>query len=265
MKVAILGCGPAGLVAAHTAIGLGHKVTIFTNRVIPSRLMGCQYLHAPITGYGDVPSVRVSYRLNGTPEGYRAKVYGPDWDGKVSPEDFIGQHDAWDIRETYRRLWWDLFVRGDIPIVVHDVKQGNVGPAEWNDKIISSIPATALCLSGHLFRSHAIYAAGDKSHNGSKVNEIICDGTAGTDWYRKANVFGYETTEWPAQLFEHETNAGVLAQIQAFPPKWSVRVTKPLSTECTCHPEVIRVGRYGSWAKSVLVHQVPGEVAKELS
>jgi hypothetical protein len=29
-----------------------------------------------------------------------------------------------------------------------------------------------------------------------------------------------------------------------------------LSNECDCHPEIIRMGRYGEWTKGVLVHHV---------
>src|SRR5215472_7502892 len=107
-NVAILGCGPAGLAAATAAVNLGRKVLIISNSSKPSRQYGCQYLHAPVPGYESVHHTVVGYHLNGTAEQYRAKVYGDKWEGRVSPEDFIGEHEAWDIRETYRHMWDDL-------------------------------------------------------------------------------------------------------------------------------------------------------------
>jgi putative NAD(P)-binding protein len=252
MRVLVLGAGPSGLVAAHAAVQLGHEVTILSKSHSPSKLYGTQYLHAPVPGYEDVPSVRVSYTLNGTPEQYRRKVYGDAWQGKVSPEDFVGEHRAWDIRETYR-LMWELYrwhVKG------HEVVDGNLQFARSlyePDKIISTIPATSLCeKTDHTFTSHKIYA------NGSTIiikapspDFVLCDGTDKVDWYRNAQVFGYRTVEWPS-------SAGVIGLT-------AVPVTKPLKTDCDCHPEVIRAGRYGEWDKSVLVHQVYAKVTEALS
>src|SRR4051794_14558085 len=104
MRIAVLGCGPAGLMAAHAAKVCGADVDIFS-RKRKSELFGCQYLHAPIPGMTDVAPVTVRYMLNGDIEGYRRKVYGDTWDGEVSPEDLLGNHDAWDIRRTYDNLW----------------------------------------------------------------------------------------------------------------------------------------------------------------
>ncbi len=252
MDIAVLGCGPAGLAAAHTAIGLGHKVTVISKVIEQSKLYGCQYLHAPIPGFETVPRVRVSYQLQGTPEEYRLKVYGPDWTGKVSPEDFVGEHDAWDIRETYRRLWWQLFMWEDTPFLRMEMNsgmlEGALGMKDF-DRVVSTIPAPFLCRGGHDFRSHRIWANGSQHPIVTEDNIIICDGTAGHDWYRISSVFGHRTIEWPDKPAD-------------FPP--AVQVTKPLSTDCDCFPEVIRAGRYGEWSKGRLVHQVPALVTEAL-
>ncbi len=103
----------------------------------------------------------------------------------------------------------------------------------------------------HEFVRHVIYASGDVEQGRIRDNFVICDGTPDMDWYRVANVFGYRTVEWPYNVqFADDTIA--------------VRVVKPLSTNCDCHPDVIRVGRYGEWSKSVLVHEVYNKVIEAL-
>jgi hypothetical protein len=254
MKVVILGCGPAGLAAAWAAVGQGADVTIISKSWEPSTLYGCQYLHAPIPGFEDVSRTRVQYNLVGTPEQYRYKVYGEHWQGRVSPEDFIGEHDAWDIRETYRRMWSIIVDYARIERVIWNFRNGDLSAVHsfGPDKIISAIPAWSLCYQKHRhsFRRHMIYANGSTKQDGLPLDHVICDGTDMCDWYRISNVFGYRTVEWPAQSDKH--------------PHDAVRVYKPLSTDCDCHPDVIRVGRYGAWEKGFLVHQVYDKVVEAL-
>ena len=254
MRVMILGCGPAGLVAAKAALDCGADPYIISKTDQPSMLYGCQYLHAPIPGYEDVPSTTVSYKLIGTPEQYRQKVYGGMWAGKVSPEDFVGEHNAWDIRETYARIWAGLIGSGRVPLYAREpVSEGWI-PASFNpgpDYVISTIPAPAMChmRSIHNFQSHAIFANGSTNEEPIYDNAILCDGTNAHSWYRISNVFGYRTIEW-AKL----------------PPPGTIaaNVIKPLVTDCTCYPSVIRVGRYGTWSKGYLVHMTYPDVRKAL-
>lgn len=248
MRTVILGCGPSGLVAARAVVDAGGEAIIISNTDKPSKQYGCQYLHAPIPGYEDVPSVPVHYILRGSPEGYRRKVYGEEWEGKVSPEDFVGEHTAWDIRETYTRLWADLIAGLQVGLIQKRVVRGMIPYLRSlkPDLIVSTIPAQALCEDPrHEFRTMSIYANGATASQVylNNVDTIICDGTHNQEWYRMSNVFGYLTTEWPGTWR---------------PPSWvkAVPVIKPLSTTCNCHSEVLRVGRYGTWTKATLVHEV---------
>jgi hypothetical protein len=263
-RVLILGCGPAGLAAAAAVVSSGRQAVIVSKTDKPSELYGCQYLHAPIPGYEDVPSVRVSYRLSGTPEEYRTKVYGSLWQGRVSPEDFIGEHQAWDIRETYRRLWTDLIDGGRAWLSVHEITEGIVSLIRdiKPDNIISSIPAWNLCYMGHNFNSHSIWANGSTVAGNLADNSIVCDGTSEHDWYRISNVFGYRTAEWCWRPLDREPGNDMPGLQQRIA---SVLVQKPLSTECTCHSNILRVGRYGTWSKSYLVHQVYPQVMEALA
>ena len=249
-RVVILGCGPAGLAAAQAVIDSGRDPIIISNKREPSRLYGCQYLHAPIPGYENAPCATVGYWLIGSPEEYRQKVYGDKWQGKVSPEDFVGEHDAWDIRWTYRRMWERLIDGGQTWIHDHEAIRGGIIPdcvgTYKSVRTISTIPATALCFKPrHEFRHHKIFANGSTGPKPRTDNQIICDGTKQNDWYRISRVFGYQTTEWATAPDARES---------------AVEVPKPLVTDCDCHPEIDRVGRYGKWQKSYLVHQVYQEV-----
>ena len=49
MNVAVLGCGPAGLIAAWAAEQAGADVQIYSKKV-QSIIPGSQYLHGPIPG-----------------------------------------------------------------------------------------------------------------------------------------------------------------------------------------------------------------------
>lgn len=251
-NVVVLGCGPAGLAAAITAFNLGHKITIASKEFKMSEQFGCQYLHAPIQGFENVPKVKVKYRLIGTPEQYRKKVYGEEWLSKVSPEDFVGDHEAWDIRETYRRMFQIISDSFFFQFKEIEIVKGNIDEVRDldADKIISTIPAVNLCSKSHTFIRHMIYAKGSMEQDSLEDNNVLCVGTEKTSWYRSSNVFGYRTVEWPAQ---------------SWAAPGAVKVMKPLSTNCDCNPGIIRVGRYGAWQKSFLVHQVPGKVEEFLS
>jgi len=243
-RIVILGCGPSGLAAAHAAVSSGREAVIISNTRYPSQQYGCQYLHGPVPGYEDVPQVRVRYSLNGTPEQYRRKVYGDKWEGKVSPEDLVGEHDAWDIRATYARMWHDLITEKTVELIVADVHNGRI-PAVSTlqpDLIVSTIPAQALCSNPrHEFATNTIWANGSTVRLPLSDDEVVCDGTPGRAWYRVSNVFGYRTTEWATM--PHKSSK-------------AVPVIKPLWTNCTCHPGVLRAGRYGAWEKKRLVHEV---------
>lgn len=255
--IAILGCGPAGLIAAHAATVTGHDVMIYSKKR-KSEMFGAQYLHAPIPGMTDLPPVEVDYQWNGTYEQYRRKVYGTmDVERmtgvKVSPETFGGQHLAWDIRRTYDNLWAEY---SDKVQDIEEISGRWVNECVESDlfgKVISTIPAPAICWPQdkvHFFNSQDIWALGDAPERGvfipegyrAPANTIVCNGEPIPTWYRSARVFGYSTVEWPGRTR---------------PPLPNVAgVKKPLNTNCDCHPEVVRLGRFGQWQKGVLVNHV---------
>ena len=258
MRVAILGCGPAGLMAAHAVAENGAEPLILS-RKRKSPLYGAQYLHAPIPGVTDRDDhVTVEYMMRGSVGDYRRKVYGPRWDGTVSPEDLEETHEAWDIRTTYDRLW-DLY---------HDcIEDVELDPAGVHftslrqdlDLIVSSVPLERICANeSHVFRAAKIVAAGDAPDIGIRVSSmyhcppdtVICNGDDSPSWYRISNIFQHTTVEWPA---------GIRPPIQS-----ASEVLKPTGHNCDCWPDVLKVGRYGSWQKGVLSHEAYNKVAERM-
>lgn len=268
MKIAVLGCGPAGLMAVHAAALTGHDVHIYSKKR-KSEMFGAQYLHAPIPGMTDTAPVTVTYELRGTHDEYREKVYG-DLAGQVpsvSTEDLGETHDAWDIRRTYDNLW-DTYAEFIQDVAVDPLWLKECVESGDYDVVFSTLPAPSVCAtlvdgpdipdtSPHVFRAQEIWAIGDAPERGTfapfavRKDAIICNGEPSPSWYRAANVFSRTTVEWP---------------IRTKPPIANVsRVPKPISTNCSCHPAVVRLGRYGKWSKGVLAHHAFQDVMDRLT
>lgn len=241
----VLGCGPAGMFAAHALTVAGFDVRIWSKHR-KSHMYGAQYLHREVPGLaGACRPIR--YMLDGTAEGYADKVYGGQLSGReVSPSMLTGTHPGWDIRAAYDDAWeryHDLVVEFDISFPAL-----RTALIEANPKVcVSTIPATLLCAGGHYFNATEVWAIGDAPDRGQIVkipcdpDTVVCNGELQTGWYRKANVFGYTTIEWPGNRK---------------PPIHNVaKVNKPLQTNCDCLPAVVRTGRYGKWQKGVLSHE----------
>lgn len=259
MKILILGCGPAGLLAAHAAsyaMEYGAQVAIISTKK-KSDLFGCQYLHGPIPSL-DLRTTTVDYQLLGTSDDYAMKVYGSRlMAGTVSPAELTGSHPAWDIRQAYDLLWdrWEPYIM-DATLTPADITP--MLEHHMPDVVINSLPLPVLCQDEeHVFRAEECWALGDAPELGQEVpvpcpeNTVVCNGTDDTGWYRVSNIFGYKTAEWSG--------------LRPRPPFEGVsRFKKPLVTTCDCWTlglgamqspfPILRVGRYGTWTKGVLSH-----------
>lgn len=268
----MLGAGPAGLLAAHAAEQQGCYVSVMsmpdnTGVAARSELHGCQYLHDRIPGITPLlPQAEVSYVVRGG-EGYRAKVYGPEYQGPVSPDEYgkPEPHYAWDLRAAYDKLWSYWHPRIVARKLGWESMFGMLSDLDY-DVCISTIPATVLCAmrTEHRFDYEMIWAMG-QTQDGPDLqipcppNTVICDGTEDVGWYRTAKVFGVQTVEWP-MVHSHPTG-------KRPPFKGVTNVPKPLSTNCVCWTDsgVYRVGRYGRWQKGVLVHTAYYDTANILA
>lgn len=256
-NVVILGCGPSGIFAAHAAVQAGKDVRIFSRKRV-SQMYGAQYLQGPVPGLSLLPSVDVTYTLQGSSDEYAQKVYGD-----TRPPFIISRPTmkAWDIREAYEN-GWKAYEQLITPM--SGISQKSLSPNYPNGhgalarayadskytQIISTIPAPSLCTKSgeHTFRGRNIWALGSAPELGQLLNDfevpdntVINNGEKAPSWYRVSNVFNYKTVEWP---FERK------------PPVHGVaEVGKVLGTNCDCFaPRIWRAGRLGTWNKMVLAH-----------
>lgn len=253
-RAAVLGCGPAGLFTAHAFKVKGWEVDIFSAKR-RSEMFGAQYLHRPIWGLdGDAESSALTYHLQGTTEGYRKKVYGDRSVEFVSPQKLVGEHRIWDIRRAYYDAWSrysDHII--DMPGISAEWLRwdaADYGVTLSNYRyIISTIPASKLCMRGHYFATQTAWAIGDAPERGVfcpidvDKDSVVCNGESSPGWYRASNIFGYKTAEWPEGSKPPVQN---VAEIQ-----------KPIGTNCDCWvdlPHFFRAGRFGAWDKAELSH-----------
>ena len=77
MRVAVLGSGPAGLLAAHACVQQGVEPKIYSLKE-KSLMFGAMYLHEPIPDLNDPdrPDHDIMIVKEGTREGYAKNVYG---------------------------------------------------------------------------------------------------------------------------------------------------------------------------------------------
>jgi hypothetical protein len=233
---------------AHAASMSNWAFEIYSKKQ-KSTLHGAQYLHRPIPGINLIGPHQVEYRLRGTPEDYRSKVYGREWDGTVSPEDLAESHFAWDLRKAYDWLW-----RNYEPWIVDmEINPDSIAKLRrfWDkcDLVISTVPRKIWATNGDIFESTKIWALGDSDPDGGLANQddftVICDGTSDCNWYRSAKIFGHSTLEWP------------YTELWLKPPaNGAVIVEKPLRCETKNGNDFTHLGRYGAWEKGILTSDV---------
>lgn len=240
-QVAILGCGPAGMMAAH-AVALSGKPFAIFSKPVKSRLGGAQFLHEaiPLLHKSDEPEVEITYRFEGDAQTYQQKVYGVRPVPFVSAE-FIKDGDvqpAWNLIKAYEELW-KLYSSAINEAVVDSVWLESM--RNEFDLIISSIPLQAICSlqAGHKFLTQTVMIHPTNIMH-LPDNTIVYDGTRDRSWYRQSFLFGVGGTEYP-----NGTRP---------PVKPLINAVKPISNTCDCFPDVLKVGRYGRWKKGVLAH-----------
>lgn len=237
-KVAVLGCGPAGLLAAHAVQIAGLSPDIFSVYK-PSPIGGAQFLHRAIPGITDEePDGKVYFVHVGTEMGYAQKVYGhpeapTSWDAYRD-----GEHDVWNMRRAYARLWAgyeDKIIDGAL-----DADKVEAISRSY-PLTLSTVPLKAICGQRHEFTGQDVWITEEDRF--TDENMIVYNGLSEAPWYRASRIFGVSGVEYPSEM----------AAVSLW-PKSPVRITKPLKNNCTCHPEVTMLGRYGKWQKGELIH-----------
>lgn len=240
-KVLVLGCGPAGLIAAHTAEMLGADVTIYS-RKIPSPIYGAQWIQEPIPEVTTKnPDGEIQFVMLGTREGYAEKLYGdPMRDSGWTDHLAEPVKPGWDIRAAYQ---W-LYHRFEPFIIEKELDAEEMRRIEWDswDYIFNCVPLWNICENyreGHVFEKYKVLI--QPSHPAEQnINRIIYNGRKEDQWFRSSQVFGVDGG------YEYPIDANV---------ENATMVRKPLRTNCNCWmPRVIRIGRYGAWDMNGLVH-----------
>jgi hypothetical protein len=262
----ILGCGPAGLLAAHAATLRGYDPVIISNKN-RSLIFAAMYLHRSIPHITpNAPELEIDVVKVGCREGYAENVYGDptapvSWD-KFEP----GPTPGWNMAKAYDALWKKYSDK----IVDKNVNVGMLNRlASLSVPVFSTIPATHTCDDpNHRFEKQKIWVlhgpAGRfmKKGIGSDTmyyNGYTLDGRYGMigfEWYRYSQLNGYQSWEYasddpPRNLEAGKQQDGNMTLSLGY---------KPLRTDCDCHPGIRRLGRFGRWDKSVLSHHVFEEV-----
>lgn len=236
--VYVLGCGPAGLLAAHAVALAGHEPVILSKKV-KSQIGGAQYLHSEIPGVASTQEATpIVFTKWGCRSGYAKKVYG-DPEMKTSWEVYKeGPHLIWNMRQAYDRLWEEYH---------NQIEDAELNPASVEmlaagHFVISTIPKIATCPNPADYDWHQqpvwIRYGEDVSDCEARPYEIIMSGDEEDVWYRQSNLFGWKGVEFPCEV------------------GGSVKIQKPISTTYPGVPGVLHLGRYGEWRKAVLVHEV---------
>lgn len=241
MDIAVLGSGPAGLMACHAASLQGHHVRVYSKGQ-RSPMGGAQYLHRRLPSVHGVRTAKLTYLKMGDKHGYATKVYG-DPNAPTSWDHFLeGEHWAFSLRDAYGQLWQKYH---------HLVEQWEVHPVgvqhlcEEHDLVFCSIPAEALCLDwdAHTFNGQRVVLVPQGALRAD--NAVLYSGRLSETWYRTSCIFGHCWTEWAVDA------------VRDLDLTHAVRGVKPLDTNCTCHKNhgnFHRIGRFGQWKKGVLTH-----------
>lgn len=239
--IAVLGCGPAGLLAAQGARATcGKDIVIFSIKK-PSVMRGAMYVHREIPDITFEPNGRLKYVKVGTKEGYALKVYG-DPNADCSWDRYEGDYEFWSMVGVYDVLWnhWEKQIH-EYTIDYNFFADLFKGPAF--DLVISSVPLQNLCPEPNLYtwRKERVYIT---DHSIVNPDTILYNGLADDPWYRSSTICGHRSTEYPISNAPDAIEHGFI-------------VAKPLGTDfdpAVFGPRLLTVGRYGRWAKDELVH-----------
>jgi siroheme synthase (precorrin-2 oxidase/ferrochelatase) len=241
VKVYVIGCGPAGLAAAHAAVGLDARVTVYAPKAkTPQR--GPLLIQRPIPGINtDHPDGTIHQRvIGGSILDYRYKLYG-DINIGINGDMLRPEYHAWKHPETYDKLW-DLYEHLIVPRKVSQYELFQM--QDDADLVVSTANSNRLCRRAfpnglHNFEFVQVAITPKAEYPDQPDNTIIFNAGSKHSWVRSSKVFGQEVTEWSVNDFPDGPDARV--------------IKKPISTDCNCYPRVLRTGRFGAWKNEVWI------------
>lgn len=246
--VAILGCGPVGLLTAYAVERAGHHPAIFSRKqksVIP----GSQHLHGPIPGITKLyPERLTQYVRIGTAEEYARKVYG-DPEHASGWDNYFQKYASWNLVSAYNLLWekfQDHIIDAEVDWrFMHDVARSSFG-----DVAISTIPQTGLCHNeDHLFTSHPYHIQTLPFLPEATGEELVVyNGMPNDPWFRWSFLSGICSMEYSdegySRLSEEDKSRGT----------W-LKGARAVSSDCNCWDGVHRIGRWAEWRHGVTVYR----------
>jgi hypothetical protein len=242
MDVAVIGCGPAGLAAAHAAYGMGANVSIFSPGV-KSPQKGPLILQRPIPAITlDHPDGYIRQLvIDGSILDYRYKLYG-DINIGINGDILEPGYHCWDHIKAYDALWARYMARPDPRITLI---KGEVGPQEISHLVhefglvVNTAPLIRLCYKAHMFRSKAVEITLQRSYPDQPTDTTIFNAGSRYPWVRSAWLLGNECTEW--------LEGTAPAELGPF------TIRKPIRHNCDCYPDVLLTGRFGAWRNQTWV------------
>lgn len=255
VKVAVIGCGPAGLAAAHAAYGLGAKVTIFSPG-IKSPQRGPLILQRPIPGIStDHPDGYIrQIVIGGSILDYRYKLYG-DININLGRDHMLkkGYH-CWNHIKAYDDLWtrYMNIARGLTTRVDGMVTVGQIIDMEYAfDLVVNTAPLIDLCrkipdhadqgksVTMHEFRFQPVQVTMGHSYPDQPPDTTVFNAGDKFTWVRSAWLLGNSCTEWLPGEAPRDLNP--------------ITIRKPIGHNCNCYPTVLGTGRFGAWRNEVWV------------
>jgi hypothetical protein len=269
INVAIIGSGPSGLLAAHAASLYGHIPSIFSKTKEPSPHAAATFLHRSIPDLTDGrPDSSIKISKLGSERVYAEKVYG-DPERKTSWAKFRdGYHDAWALAPAYEDLWG--MYSGAITELEITPTEAHGLQASY-PLVFNTAPLPCLCESHlHRFDYEELWIV-PGAPDYVERNMMIYNGFPpdpermgwGTDaWTRSSDIFGTRSTEFRRPL----GGAVVYNHPETGTPTVLARPNgqKVVETNCNCHPNIVRAGRWGTWKPGILIHQAFEEAQRAL-
>jgi hypothetical protein len=254
MRVCVIGCGPAGLAAAHAAYGLGASVTIYSPGV-KSPQAGPLLLQRPIpditTGHPNGYIRQIV--IGGSILDYRYKLYG-DINININGDMLAEGYHAWDHYNAYDTMW-RLYMGNDPDFPdenwngrAHRVDRmiTNLALTELHshaDLVVCTAPRDKICYQPlkHRFDHAKVAITPRGEYPGQPDDTIVFNAGDEYGWVRSSRIFGREVTEWLPGTDMGDNYAGRRI------------IRKPIGTDCNCYPHVMFTGRFGAWKNEVWV------------